>query len=45
MKHYARQAGQLTRDGEVSIAWQPTARQWHRMGKKQRHHDARERAS
>ena len=45
VKGYARQAGKLTEDGEISIAWQPTSRQWRRAGKKQRHHDARERAS
>ncbi len=41
MLGYARQAGMLTGDGEVSIAWQPTPRQWHRLEQKRRHHDAR----
>jgi len=38
---YARQAGGLTPDGEISIAWLFTPRQLHRAVKKQRHHDAR----
>lgn len=41
---YARQAGMLTRDGGISIAWLPTPRQERRSRKKQRHHDARARA-
>lgn len=38
---YARQAGQLAKDGEISIAWEPTPSQRRRLDKKQRHHDAR----
>ena len=45
MTGYARQAGKLTEEGEISIAWQPTSRQLRRAGKKQRHHEARERAA
>jgi len=40
-KNYARQAGLLTKDGEVSIAWLPTPAQRRRAGKKLRHHNAR----
>lgn len=39
--NYARQAGLLTTEGEISIAWEPTPRQFRRMEKKRRHHDAR----
>ena len=45
MTGYARQAGMLTREGGISTAWEPTPRQRRRAGKKQRHHDARERAA
>lgn len=38
---YARQAGQLADDGHIADAWGPTPAQWHRMKKKQQHHDAR----
>ena len=40
-KGYARQAGQVTEDGEISIAWEPTPRQWRRMEKKRRRHHVR----
>jgi hypothetical protein len=41
MKNYARQAGRLTEDGGISIAWLPTLRQYRRLNKKDRHHTAR----
>ena len=44
-KGYARQAGAVSEDGQVAATWQLTPRQRQRAQKKQRHHDARNRAA
>jgi hypothetical protein len=47
MKGYARQAGAVGEDGEITASWwhRVTPRQCRRLEKKRRHHDARNRAA